>query len=230
MTIDPTTTLLLAVDVQNDFCPGYTSLSGILMPDGALAVSFGDKVITPLNTLAAAFSAAGGWVVATQDWHPEGHISFASSHPGKAPGDIVKLDNDLEQVLWPKHCVQGWRGANFHDKFDRRPINLIIRKGFRKGLDSYSAFYENDRQTPTGLEGYLLRLGIQTVIIGGLATDYCVLYSAMDCIRLGYTVYVPEDAVRGVNIPSGSVEQAVEKMQAAGIIFTDSYQLIKGII
>jgi nicotinamidase/pyrazinamidase len=213
---DITTTLLLIIDVQNDFCPG-----------GALAVQDGDGVIAPLNRLAAAFASGGGRVAATQDWHPAGHISFASSHGGKKPGDIIDLDTVQGQVLWPDHCVQGTNGAAFHDKLDLDPVNLIIRKGFRKGLDSYSAFFENDRSTATGLEGGIKQMNIQTVVMGGLATDYCVFYSAMDCRRLGFNTVIVSDAVRGVDYPPGSVENAVAQMQAAGIIFTDSAQLLK---
>ena len=212
---DVTKTLLLEIDVQNDFCPG-----------GALAVQDGDGVIAPLNRLAAAFASAGGRIAATQDWHPAGHISFASSHSGKNPGDIIDLDAVQGQVLWPDHCVQGTRGAAFHDKLDLDPVCLIIRKGFRKGLDSYSAFFENDRCTATGLEGGIKQMNIQTVIMGGLATDYCVFYSAMDCRRLGFKTIVVSDAVRGVDYPAGSVEKAVAQMREEGIIFSDSAKLL----
>jgi nicotinamidase/pyrazinamidase len=207
-------TLLLMIDVQNDFCPG-----------GALAVQDGDGVIAPLNALSAAFAAAGGRVAATQDWHPAGHVSFASSH-GKQPGDIIDLPNVQGQVLWPDHCVQGSKGAAFHDALELNTVNLFIRKGFRKGLDSYSAFFENDRCTPTGLEGAVKQMNIETVIIGGLATDYCVFYSAMDCRRLGFTTIIAGDAVRGVGYPSGSVEKAIAEMEVAGIIFAASAQLL----
>ena len=203
-------TLLLAIDVQNDFCP-----------EGALAVKDGDKVIAPLNALAAAFAKCGGRVAATQDWHPKGHFSFASTHPDKKPGDRL-----ADQTLWPDHCVQGGRGADFHATFDLAPVNLIVRKGFRPKLDSYSAFFENDRKTPTGLEGWIRGLGIDTVIIGGLATDYCVFYSAMDAQRLGLTTIIAEDAVCGVGYPIDSVEKAVSEMRAAGVIFSDSEKLL----
>jgi nicotinamidase/pyrazinamidase len=193
--------LLLLVDVQNDFCPG-----------GALAVQGGDEVIAPLNALSAAFVAAGGLVAATQDWHPAGHSSF-----GQGPD------------LWPDHCVQGTPGAAFHEKLELKPVNLIIRKGFRPGLDSYSAFFENDHCTATGLEGCIKQLNIETVIIGGLATDYCVFYSAMDSRRLGFYTIVVEDAVRGVNYPEGSVEKAVAEMKSNGIVCTDSTQLLQEI-
>jgi nicotinamidase/pyrazinamidase len=211
-------TILLIIDVQNDFCPG-----------GSLAVKDGDGVIDPLNRLASALASAGGRVAATQDWHPAGHISFASSHSGKNPGDIVDFDAVQGQILWPDHCVQGTKGAAFHDKLDLNPVNLIIRKGFRKGLDSYSAFFENDRCTSTGLEGGIKQMNIETVIIGGLATDYCVLYSAMDCRRLGFNTVIACDAVRGVDIPPGSVEKAITQMRDAGIVFSESAQLLQEI-
>jgi nicotinamidase/pyrazinamidase len=218
-------TLLLEIDVQNDFCPSYVSLSGEKYPAGALAVNRGDEVIGPLNALAAAFAAAGGRVAATQDWHPGGHVSFASAHREKKPGDLINLPPDAAggpagtrgQVLWPDHCVQGSRGAEFHEQLDLRPVNLILRKGFRSGLDSYSAFFENDRETPTGLEGWLRGLGITRVILGGLATDYCVYYSALDARRLGFETAVLTDAVRGVGYPEGSVEKALDDMRAQGI-------------
>jgi nicotinamidase/pyrazinamidase len=218
-------TALLEIDVQNDFCPAYAALSGEKYPAGALAVDRGDEVIEPLNVLAAAFAAAGGRVAATQDWHSAGHVSFAAAHPGKKPGDMIDLPPDSAagtaevkgQVLWPDHCVRGSRGAEFHEKLDLKPVNLIVRKGFRPGLDSYSAFFENDRKTPTGLEGWLRGLGIGAVILGGLATDYCVFYSALDARRLGFETTVLTDAVRGVGFPEGSVEAALNEMKAQGI-------------
>jgi nicotinamidase/pyrazinamidase len=216
MTFTVTKTLLLEIDVQNDFCPG-----------GALAVPEGCAVLAPLNALAAALAAAGGRVAATQDWHPAGHVSFASSHRGKKPGDTLDLDGIPIQVLWPDHCVQGERGAAFHDELDLKPLSLIIRKGFRPGLDSYSAFLENDRKTPTGLEDWIRCVGIETVIIGGLATDYCVFYSAMDSKSFGFNTVVVNDAVRGVGYPEGSIEKAMTQMAAAGIMFADSSELLK---
>jgi nicotinamidase/pyrazinamidase len=155
-------------------------------------------------------------VAATQDWHPEGHASFASAHEGKKPGETVDLPGVKNQILWPDHCVQGTWGARFHEKLDLKPVSLIIRKGFRQGLDSYSAFFENDRTTPTGLEGWLRGLGITTVILGGLATDYCVFYSALDACRLGFNTIVLTDAIRGVGYPEGSVEKALDSMEKQG--------------
>ena len=228
MILNATQTLLLEIDVQNDFCPAYTLAQGECS-GGALAIQHGDEVIPALNELAAALAAKGGWVAATQDWHSPGHISFASSHSGKKPADIIDTDNVKGQVLWPDHCVQGTRGADFHEKLDTKPAGLIIRKGFRKNLDSYSAFFENDRKTSTGLEGWIRSLGITTVIMGGLATDYCVFYSAMDCKRLGFTTIVASDAVRGVGIPEGSVENAIKTMKDFGIVFAASKELLEGL-
>ncbi|MDR0760745.1 MAG: bifunctional nicotinamidase/pyrazinamidase [Treponema sp.] len=217
---------LLEIDIQNDFCPSYVTASGEKRPQGALAVADGDAVTAPLNALAVRFAREGGGrVIATADWHPGGHCSFAASHPGKNPGDTVSLPGAGDQVLWPVHCVQGTPGADFHDRLDLRPVNLVIRKGFRKGLDSYSAFFENDRKTSTGLDGFLKGLGIGTVVLGGLATDYCVLYSAMDAVALGYTTVVLKDAVRGVGFPAGSVEKALADMEAAGILLLNSGEL-----
>ena len=190
-------TALIEIDVQNDFCPG-----------GALAVADGGKVIAPLNETARRFAAASAPVIATQDWHPAGHCSFASSGTKPAEGE----------VLWPDHCVQGTAGADFHRDLDIAPVTLIIRKGFRPATDSYSAFFENDRKTTTGLAGYLSAFGVETVYLGGLAKDYCVFFSAMDAVKLGLTVYLLRDAVRGVNYPKGSVEKALDAMKSAGVL------------
>jgi len=206
MKLDFSRSALLIIDVQNDFCPG-----------GALAVEKGDQVIEPLNRMASMFTAESGRVVATQDWHPADHISFAATHEGKKPGDMVDLPEVKEQLLWPKHCVQGTRGADFHKGLNLLNVNLIIRKGFRTGLDSYSAFFENDRKTFTGLDGYLTALSIDTVVIGGLATDYCVAYSAADAATLGFKTFVALDACRGVGVPKGSVEKALESLEKKGV-------------
>jgi len=215
MALNVTKTLLLIIDVQNDFCPG-----------GALAVADGNAVVPPLNALSQAITAKGGRAAATQDWHPADHVSFASSHNGKNPGDVIDTSAVQGQMLWPNHCVQGSNGAAFHADLDINPVSLIIRKGFRRELDSYSAFFENDRCTATGLEGAIKQTNIETVIIGGLATDYCVFYSAMDSRRLGFRTIVVSDAVRGVGIPEGSVEKAVEEMKANGIEFIPSAELL----
>jgi nicotinamidase/pyrazinamidase len=211
-----TKTLLLIIDVQNDFCPG-----------GALAVEDGSGVIPPLNALAAIVYSKEGRVAATQDWHPLGHISFSSSYKDKMPGNLIDTENVKGQVLWQDHCVQGTFGAEFHKELNLKPVSLIVRKGFRQELDSYSAFFENDRLTPTGLEGWIRGLGIETVILGGIATDYCVFFSAMDCKKLGFNTIIAEDAVRGVGLPTGSVENAIETMTAAGIKFIHSEVLLE---
>lgn len=190
---------LLEIDVQNDFCPG-----------GALAVANGDQVIAPLNEIARRFAAAQAQVIATQDWHPAGHCSFLSAAADRKPAD--------GEVLWPDHCVQGTAGADFHRDLDHAPVTLIVRKGFRPATDSYSAFFENDRKTTTGLAAYLGAFGVKTVYLGGLATDYCVFFSAMDAVALGFTVYLLRDAVRGVNYPEGSIDAALAAMKAAGVI------------
>jgi len=211
MTLNFPTSALLIIDVQNDFCPG-----------GALGVDKGDEVVQPLNRLASFFAANAGRVVATQDWHPAGHVSFASSHAGKSPGQSLELPNVSAQMLWPDHCVQGSQGADFHADLDLKPVNLVLRKGFRPSLDSYSAFFENDRRTSTGLDGFLKVLFVDTVVLGGLATDYCVLYSALDAVALGYKTYVASDAVRGVGIPEGSVQRALTLLEEAGVIIAES--------
>lgn len=216
MNLNINKTLLLIVDVQNDFCPG-----------GALAVNDGDAVVSPLNALSRSLYEKGGRIAATQDWHCKGHISFASSHNSKNPGEIIDTPLVKGQVLWPDHCVHGTEGAAFHSSLDLKPVSVIIRKGFNQPLDSYSAFFENDRKTQTGLEGYLRSLGIENVIMGGIATDYCVFYSAMDCKKLGFNTIIAEDAIRGVGFPENSIENAVSTMKSNGIIFLTSGELLK---
>jgi nicotinamidase/pyrazinamidase len=214
MHIDFTHSALLEIDVQNDFCPG-----------GALAVDKGDEVVEPLNRLASLFAKNGARVLATQDWHPQDHVSFGASHPGKKPGDAVDLPGAGAQILWPSHCVQGSAGAAFHPGLDLAPVHLIVRKGYRKELDSYSAFFENDRKTPTGLEGFLKGLSVTTVVLGGLAADYCVLYSALDAAAGGFKTLVIRDAVRGVGFPEGSVERAFALMEEAGVLVAGSGEI-----
>ena len=209
--LDFSRSALLMVDVQNDFCP-----------KGALEVENGDQVIEPLNRLASLFAGRSGRIIATQDWHPANHLSFASSHENKKPGDTVNLPGVMGQILWPRHCVQGSAGAEFHEKLETKPVNLILRKGFRTGLDSYSAFFENDRKTSTGLDGFLKALSIDTLVLGGLALDYCVLYSALDAVSLGYNTIIAGDAVWGVDFPGGSIKQAFKRLDEAGIIVTES--------
>jgi nicotinamidase/pyrazinamidase len=192
--------VLLVIDVQNDFCPG-----------GKLAVPGGDQVVPVINGLARRFR----HVVATQDWHPAGHQSFASSHPGHKPYDTVEMDYG-PQVLWPDHCVQGTEGAEFRPDLALANLELVIRKGFRPNVDSYSALYENDHKTPTGLAGYLRERGIKRVFACGLALDFCVRYSAEDAKRAGFDVAVIEDACRGIDV-GGSVKAAYESFAALGI-------------
>ena len=191
---------LVVIDVQNDFCPG-----------GALAVTGGDEIAAPINAMMAEFDA----VILTQDWHPAGHSSFASQHPGKAPLEMTEMPYG-PQVLWPDHCVQGSLGAAFHPRLDTDRAELIIRKGFRPGIDSYSAFFENDHETPTGLEGYLRTRGIDRLTLVGLATDFCVNFSAVDAATLGFEVTVREAACRGIDL-GGSLAAARAGMQEAGV-------------
>lgn len=196
----PDNEALIIIDVQNDFCPG-----------GALAVPGGDEIIPGINALAEDFSA----VVLTQDWHPANHRSFASQHADHAPFETVEMPYG-PQVLWPDHCVQGSEGAGFHPGLNTDRADLIIRKGFRREVDSYSAFFENDHQTPTGLEGYLKTRGIDTLVLVGLATDFCVNYSALDAARLGFAVTVREDLCRAIDL-EGSLAAAREAMAQAGV-------------
>jgi nicotinamidase/pyrazinamidase len=192
--------LLLVIDVQNDFCPG-----------GALAVGDGDAVVPVVNRLAQRFA----HVVLTQDWHPPGHSSFATSHPGAAPFHTIAMSYG-PQTLWPDHCVQDSAGAAFHPQLSTERAELIIRKGFRGEIDSYSAFYENDRRTPTGLAGYLHERGLRRLFLVGLATDYCVHYSAVDARRLGFETIVIESGCRAIDL-AGSLAQAWVSMQEAGV-------------
>ncbi|MDR2964144.1 MAG: bifunctional nicotinamidase/pyrazinamidase [Treponema sp.] len=218
MTIEVNKTLLLIVDVQNDFCPG-----------GALAVNDGDKIIGPINSLSKVLTDCGGKVAAVQDWHPQNHVSFASTHKNKTPGETIDTNLVKGQTLWPDHCVQGTGGSEFHKDLDTKPITWILRKGTNPNLDSYSAFFENDRKTSTGLEALVKFLGIDTVIIGGLATDYCIFYSAVDARQLGLKTIVVTDAVAGVNYPEGSVEKSIATMKAQGVDFISSSDLLKNI-
>ncbi len=195
-----TSEALLVIDVQNDFCPG----GGLPVPDG-------DAVIGPVNRLIEAAS----HVLLTQDWHPPGHRSFASSHPGRRPYDTADFPYGA-QVLWPDHCVQSTPGADFHPGLRAGKAELVIRKGFDPAIDSYSAFYENDRATPTGLTGYLRTRGIGALTLCGLATDFCVLHSALDARREGFSVTLRQDACRGIDI-DGSLDRALAAMRAAGV-------------
>lgn len=191
---------LIVIDVQNDFCPG-----------GALAVPEGDLIVTDINSLMNDFDA----VILTQDWHPAGHSSFASSHDGKAPYDLIEMPYG-PQVLWPDHCIQGSMGAKFHTALHQDRADLIIRKGYNPMIDSYSAFFENDHNTPTGLEGYLRSRGITQLTMVGLALDFCVNYSAVDAAKLGFEVTVRKDLCRAIDL-NGSLAAAMDGMAGAGV-------------
>lgn len=192
---------LLVTDIQNDFCPG-----------GALAVPDGDAVVPVINRITSIFPI----VIATQDWHPKDHVSFASRYPGKRPFEVSKIQGS-EQVLWPDHCVEGTPGADFHPGLDTVPFRFVLRKGSNPEMDSYSAFVENDRRTTTGLAGLLRELGVRRVFVSGLATDYCVRATALDGRRAGFEVAVIEDACRAVDTPSGNLRRAIEEMKAQGV-------------
>ncbi len=200
--------VLLVVDIQNDFCPG-----------GTLAVPGGDQIVPLANRLAERFPHA----VFTQDWHTPGHTSFASAHPGKRPYDAA-LAAYGEQVLWPDHCVQGTRGAEFHPGLDLRPAELIVRKGFRPGIDSYSAFFENDHVTRTGLSGYLRDRGFRHIYLCGLAFDFCVKWSALDARREGFAATVIEDGCRAIDL-NGSAAAARRELAAAEVAIVTSARL-----
>ena len=191
---------LIVIDVQNDFCPG-----------GALAVPEGDAIVAGINALMADFEA----VVLTQDWHPAGHSSFASAHAGAAPYDVAQMPYG-PQVLWPDHCIQGSDGARFHEALDQDRVDLIIRKGYNPAIDSYSAFFENDHSTPTGLEGYLRTRGIDSLVMVGLALDFCVNFSAVDAAKLGFKVDVRQDLCRAIDL-DGSLAAALDGMKGAGV-------------
>jgi len=199
------TDVLLVIDVQNDFCPG-----------GALAVARGDEVVPVVNRLGAHFA----HVVLTQDWHPRAHHSFASVHPGVKPFETIALPYG-PQTLWPDHCVQNTPGAALHCDLHVPHAELVLRKGFRKAIDSYSAFYENDKRTPTGLAGYLRERGFTRIFLAGLATDFCVHYSAVDARREGFAAVLIEDGCRAIDL-NGSLADAMAKMQAVRVEFTIS--------
>lgn len=200
---------LIVIDVQNDFCPG-----------GALAVRDGDAVVGPINRIARRFAVR----VYTQDWHSPDHRSFASAHPGAVPFETATMPYG-EQVLWPDHCVQGTPGAAFHPALQTDWADMILRKGFRPHVDSYSAFFENDRATPTGLAGYLRERGVGSVWLAGLATDFCVHYSALDAARLGFAVTLLEDACREIDL-DGSHAAAMAAMAGAGVALARADALV----
>lgn len=200
------------IDVQNDFCPG-----------GNLAVDKGDEIIPVINRLTQYFD----HVILTQDWHPADHSSFAGNHEGKSAYDTIQMQYG-EQVLWPDHCIQATHGASFHPDLNTASGQMIIRKGFRKEIDSYSAFFENDHDTPTGLHSFLNGFGVEELFICGLATDFCVKWSALDARKLGYDATLVTDAIQGIDI-DGSVEQSLIEMRDAGVHFQNSENILTGI-
>ncbi|GAB1535298.1 bifunctional nicotinamidase/pyrazinamidase [Geovibrio sp. ADMFC3] len=199
-------TALIVVDVQNDFCPG-----------GALAVKNGNRVVSVINSLVDSFEITIG----TQDWHPVNHGSFASSNEGTEPFSVQTL-NGIEQVMWPDHCIQGTHGADFHPDLHADAFHVVIRKGANPDIDSYSAFTENDGVTVTGLKGCLKELGVTKVYVTGLATDFCVMYTALDAVKAGFETYVIEDACKGVDFPEGNVVKALSAMKEAGVRIVQS--------
>ncbi|WP_120498081.1 bifunctional nicotinamidase/pyrazinamidase [Kiloniella sp. EL199] len=199
---------LLIIDLQNDFCT-----------DGALAVPEGEAIVPVVNKLIDRFPHA----LATQDWHPEGHLSFVSSHEGQTPYETIELSYG-QQVLWPDHCVQGKDGSTLHKNLNKNALELILRKGFRKEIDSYSAFFENDKTTSTGLTGYLRERQIERVFLCGLATDFCVYYSAIDAIKQGFETFVIADACRAIDL-DGSLAKAMTHMRESGVEILSSDEL-----
>lgn len=199
---------LLVVDMQNDFCS-----------EGALAVPGGEEIVPVVNALIERYP----HLVLTQDWHPPGHLSFASSHPGCAPFQSIEMPYGA-QTLWPDHCVQGTAGAEFHAGLAATKAELVVRKGFRREIDSYSAFFENDRETPTGLGGYLQERGLRELALVGLATDFCVGFSALDARRLGFKATVIEDGCRAIDL-DGSLAAMTQQMIEAGVEMTTSETL-----
>ena len=220
ITYEPSATLrgddaLVVVDMQYDFMPG-----------GALPVDQGDAIVSGVNTLMQLFGESGATLVLTQDWHPAGHHSFASAHEGKNPYDLYDAPG-LGPVLWPDHCVQGSHGADFNHKLKTQFAHAIVRKGYHKGIDSYSGFLENDRQTRTGLDGYLKDRNVRRIFVCGLALDYCVFYTAADALDNGYEVYVVLDLTKAVASLKDSVVNALETMTNAGAKYICSYALHK---
>lgn len=201
---------LIMVDLQNDFCKG-----------GSLEVPNGDEVVVLANQLQSYFHC----LIATKDWHSQNHVSFASNQPGHKVGDVISVDN-IPQVLWPDHCVQNTWGSEFHPSFNTKDVDKIIYKGSDKNIDSYSTFFDNEHLRSTGLEDYLRKENITDVYVLGLATDYCVKYSCLDAVQLGFSVYVIEDACRGVELQNGDVEKALQDMQNAGVKIVTSAQII----
>jgi len=203
--------VFIIVDIQNDFIPG-----------GALAVPEGDKIIPIINLLQKHFDL----IVATQDWHPPNHGSFASNHEGKKPGEIIKLSG-LDQILWPDHCVQGTKGAEFVKDLDITRLARVFQKGTDPEIDSYSTFYDNAHRKSTGLGNYFKEKGIQEVYLAGLATDYCVKFSALDAVELGFKTHVIQDACRGVNLSPADSQKALEQMKNSGAEIIQSGDILK---
>lgn len=202
---------LILVDLQNDFCHG-----------GSLAVPGGEEIVSIANQLQPFFDL----IIATQDWHPADHASFASNHPGKRQGEVIEV-NGFSQILWPDHCVQGTHGAKFHSNLNTNNIHKIFHKGIDKNIDSYSAFFDNAHERATGLGDYLQKQYVTDIYIMGLATDYCVKYSALDAVHLGFHVTVIADACRGVELQAGDTAKAMEEMQAAGVKMIEIKYLIR---
>jgi nicotinamidase/pyrazinamidase len=200
---------LIVIDVQNDFCPG-----------GSLPVKYGDKIIPVINRIMDGFDI----IIGTQDWHPQNQISFASNHKGKNPNDQIEIDG-LVQVLWPDHCVQGTAGAEFHKDLNSKKFNMMLRKGTSPKIDSYSAFMENDKKTETGLHGYIKALKISDVYFCGLATDYCVYYSAIDSVSYGFSTHLIIDACAGIDFPEGNIKTVITEMKKNGIIILNTNEL-----
>lgn len=198
------------VDIQNDFCPG-----------GSLAVPQGDDVVSLANALQVKFDL----VVATQDWHVRDHVSFAVNHPGSQVGDIIDIDG-IQQVLWPAHCVQGTFGAQFHPELDVSRVSHIIHKGADRYIDSYSAFFDNAHLRSTGLADYLHEHGVVSIYLLGLATDYCVKYSCLDAVSLGFDVHLIVDACRGIDLQSGDIAKALQEVQAQGVKIVTSKEIV----
>jgi nicotinamidase/pyrazinamidase len=202
---------VIIVDIQNDFIPG-----------GTLPIEGGDSIIEGINKVANIFKSYSRNMILTQDWHPPGHLSFASSHPGMNPGDEFQTeDGAIGPVLWPDHCVQGTKGAEFHKNLNQNLASLIIRKGRNPKVDSYSAFLENDKKTETGLGGYLKSNNINRIFVCGLALDYCCYFTAMDAVDFGFNAYFIIDLTRGIDLPPGNVSASIESMKKKGIKFAN---------
>lgn len=205
---------LIIVDMQYDFMPG-----------GALPVEEGDQIIEGINNIANKFKNSGAKIVLTQDWHPKNHLSFASNHPGKKPGDEYQTES-IGPVLWPDHCVQGSKGARFHEHLQTIYANAIIRKGYNPKIDSYSGFRENDRKSETGLAGYLKSSKIHRIFVCGLALDYCCYFTAMDGIELGFEAFFITDLTKGIDIPPGNISESLKNMYNKGVKFVNKESLL----